>query len=86
MPGSYLLQQDRALRGAEVWLAMLRKNIGDRLMLAPLDELIDVDRLPAEPLRQRARHGSFTRGHETDQIHLVGFHATSRSSVSKKLG
>ena len=55
-------------------------------MLALLDELVDVDRAPVEPLRQRARNGRLAGGHETDQIHFVGFHATSRSSVSKKAG
>jgi len=62
------------------------KNLGDRLTLAPLDQLVDVRRLPIEPLRQRPRHRRFAGGHEADQIDLVCLHEARRSSVSKNMG
>ena len=50
----------------------LREDVGDRLALALLDQLVDVHGSPAEPPGQRARDGGLAGGHEADQIHLVG--------------
>ena len=72
--------------GAEVRLAVPREDLGDRQALALLDQLVDVHGLPVEAPRQRAADARLAGRHETDQIHLVGLHATSRPSVSKKPG
>src|SRR5205085_11799232 len=44
----YLIQQHRALRGAEVRLAAPRENIRDRHVLTLLDLLVDVEAAPVE--------------------------------------
>ena len=55
-------QQDLALGGAEVGLAVLREHVGDGQPLARLDQLVDVFGAPAEPRReQRARPSSCPR-------------------------
>ena len=78
---------------------MEREDFPDREAFALLDELVDVDGLPIEPRRERARHGRLAGRHEPDEINLVRFHtvrdpqdapgpllAMSRFSVSKKPG
>ena len=90
MSGRELIEQDRSLDSPEVRFALLRKDLGDGRPLPLLDQLVDVHRLPVEPLRERTRHGRLARRHEPDEIDLVGSHAggdaTRRSSVSKKPG
>ncbi len=88
-----LLEEDRALDGAKVRLAVMREDAGDRVALARFDQLVDVHRLPVEPLRERPRQRGFARRHEPDEIDLVGLHAADEpprsrrpSSVSKKSG
>ena len=57
---------------------MLGEDRRDRLVLALLDQLVDVDGAPVEAARQRARHRALAGAHEADEIDLVRFHATSR--------
>ena len=83
---SKLIDQHGPLDSAEVRLALRGKQRRDGLVLPFLDEIVDVDELPVEASREGARHSGLARAHETNEIHLVGFHATSRSSVSKKPG
>src|ERR1019366_1006165 len=82
----HLLQEHRPLDGAEVGFAVPGEDVGDRQMLALLDELVDVRRLPIEALGERARDCRLAGRHEPDEVHLVRLHAMSRSRVSKKSG
>ena len=77
---------DGSFDRTEVRLAGPREDLGDRHVLACLDELVDVHRRPIEPFGERPRQRRLARGHETDQIDLFRSHATSRSRVSKKSG
>ena len=75
-----------ALDGAEVRLAVLREDLGDRLALALLDQLVDV---AARQPRRRASARATVRlagGHEADQVDLVGLHATSRPERLEEAG
>ncbi len=71
---------------AEVRLAVAMEDFRDGEMLALLDLLVDIDEAPVQTPGQRATHGCLARSHKADKVHLVGFHATSRSSVSKNPG
>ena len=84
--GGQLLHEHGALDRAEIRFAPLGEELGHRLALAPLDQLVDVHDLPSEPSGQRASDRGLTGAHETDQINLVDCHTTSRWSVSKKPG
>ena len=84
--GCELLGEHGAFERPKVRLAVPREDVGDGHVLALLDQLVDVDGRPVEPPGERPREGRLAGGHETDQVNLVGLHATSRSSVSKKPG
>src|SRR5262249_24012171 len=69
-----LLHQNRTLDGAEIGFAVARKNVGDRQVLARLDQLVDVDGAPFQTAGQRPADGGFAGAHEPDQIDLVRLH------------
>ena len=78
--------EDVALERPEIRLAAARENVRHRATLARFNQLVDVFRAPAQPLRERTRDGRFIGRHETDEIDLVGRHRVSRASSSKKPG
>ena len=78
--------EDLAFDRAEVRLAVLREDLGDRQPLAPLDEIVDVLGSPAQPRGQRARDRALAAGHEADEIDLVGRHRRSLARSAAKSG
>ena len=86
MAGRQQFLHHLALHGAEVRLAVGREDRRDRPPLARLDPLVDVLDLPVEAPAERTRQGGLAGRHEPDQVDLVGFTRTSRSSVSKNPG
>ena len=71
---------------AEVGLAALGKDRGDRAPFAGFDAIVNVLHTPAEPAAQGARHGRLAGAHEPDKINLVRVHARSDSSTEKNSG
>ena len=81
-----MLGQDRAFGRTEVRLSVTGEDLGDGGALAPLHEIVDVEQLPIEPVRERAADARLARSHEADEIDFVRPHATRLSSVAKKPG
>lgn len=81
-----LIEKDRSLGSSEIWFAVARKNGRDGLVLSLFDHVVDVNGPPVEASRKGAGHRRLAGTHEAYQIHLVGFHATSRCRVEKKAG
>src|SRR5438094_6600408 len=55
------------LRPAEVSLARALKDLVDRALLACLDTIIQVFKVPAQPAAQGPAHTGLARAHEADQ-------------------
>ena len=81
-----LVDQNGAFDGAEIRLAVAREDRGDCASLARLDPLVDVVDPPVETLAEGPRERRLAGGHEPDQVHLVGFHASSAAERLEESG
>ena len=78
--------EDFALGRPEVRLSARGEDVGHRAALARLDQLVDVLDAPSQAPAQRAGDGGLARAHEAHEEELVGLHAVSDPSTSKKPG
>ena len=76
---------DAGSAGLPVGVQLAARPWDDALVLALLDQVVDVERPPVEPAREDTRQRGLAGGHEADEVDLVG-HAVSRSRVAKKSG
>src|SRR5438094_6561384 len=67
------------LRPAEVSLARALKDLVDRALLACLDTIIQVFKVPAQPAAQGPAHTGLARAHEADQKDGAYFGCTCQS-------